>query len=80
MAKAIPARSEVPAEHKWNLSSLFKDDAAWEEGLAALGAMLQDAEACKKAGIGHSAEAFLPLCLLMSNISFLKNGLGIIPI
>ena len=76
MAHAIPARSEVPAAHTWNLSSLFKDDAAWEEGLAELGAMLQNAEAYKKTGIEHSAEAFLAALSAYEHYLILEERLG----
>ena len=27
----IPARKDVPAENKWNLSSIYKSDEEWEE-------------------------------------------------
>lgn len=29
----IPARKDVPAENKWNLSSIYKSDEEWEENL-----------------------------------------------
>lgn len=31
--RQLPTRAEVPAEDRWNLSSLFPDDAAWEKAL-----------------------------------------------
>ena len=31
MAKTIPARKDVPAKDKWNLSSIYKSDAQWEQ-------------------------------------------------
>lgn len=36
----LPARSEVPAEDRWDLSSLFPDDAAWQQALAELDGMI----------------------------------------
>ena len=33
MAKSIPARKDVPASDKWNLSSIYKSDQEWEEHL-----------------------------------------------
>lgn len=33
MAKSIPARKDVPASDKWNLSSIYKSDQDWEENL-----------------------------------------------
>ena len=35
----IPLRSEVPAVDRWDLSSLYKDEASWEEALKLLDAM-----------------------------------------
>lgn len=32
--KKLPARSEVPAELKWDVESVFADDAAWEQAFA----------------------------------------------
>jgi oligoendopeptidase F len=32
--KRLPPRGEVPASDKWNLSSLFPDDASWEQAFA----------------------------------------------
>jgi oligoendopeptidase F len=39
-AVRIPLRSEVPTADRWDLSSLFRDEAAWEVGLKALEAMV----------------------------------------
>lgn len=36
----LPARSEVPAEDRWDLSSLFPDDGAWQQALAELDGMI----------------------------------------
>lgn len=36
----LPARSEVPAEDRWDLSSLFPDDEAWQQALAELDGMI----------------------------------------
>jgi len=44
MAKTIPERSNVPAEHRWNLASLFSDDSEWERELVTFNAMILDAE------------------------------------
>lgn len=46
----IPKRSEVPTEHKWNLSRLFPSGKAWEEGLEKLAGM--------QAGIGGLKKNF----------------------
>lgn len=38
--KTLPERQEVPAEFKWDVESVFADDAAWEAALAAAEARL----------------------------------------
>ena len=32
--KRLPSRSEVPAELKWDVASVFASDEAWEQALA----------------------------------------------
>lgn len=46
MAKTakIPLRSEVPVEHTWDLSPLFKDDKAWERAFKKLEGQVPDLE------------------------------------
>jgi oligoendopeptidase F len=56
-AVTVPLRSEVAASDTWDLSSLYKDDASWEEGLAALEAMAARIPSCK-GSLGASSEAF----------------------
>ncbi len=34
--KLIPARQDIPAEHKWDLSGLFESDKPWETSFAAI--------------------------------------------
>lgn len=44
MSKEIPLRSEVKEEHKWDLSSLYKNDEAWEKDLEKLRGSIGEAE------------------------------------
>ncbi|GAB6277368.1 MAG: oligoendopeptidase F [Rectinema sp.] len=76
MAKTIPERSEIPAEHKWNLSSLFKDDAEWERDFAALSAMLPEAEEKKKKGFSASADALFDTLKAYEQYLILEERLG----
>lgn len=41
-------RSEIPQSDQWDLSSLFKDEKAWEEGLAELKGLVAQAPAYKQ--------------------------------
>src|SRR6185312_4193818 len=43
-ASALPSRAEVPVEYTWNLDSVFATEAAWAEEVAALTAVLADAD------------------------------------
>src|SRR3954467_12467098 len=44
MATTLPARSEVPVEHTWDLSAVYPADERWEADFAAIPAMLQELE------------------------------------
>ena len=45
MAVEVRERKDIPEEYKWDLSKLFADDAAWEEGLAKLDRLIPEIEA-----------------------------------
>lgn len=75
MAKTIPERSEIPAEHKWNLASLFKDDAEWERNLTALGGLLPEAEK-KKTSFGADEDALLDTLKAYEKYLILEERLG----
>ena len=57
-AKTIPARKDVPAKDKWNLSSIYKSDDEWEAALKSL-PELTKAVAAFKGRLGESAETML---------------------
>ncbi len=52
----IPTRDQVPAEDKWDLSTLFTSDDQWEKALASIGP-LTDALAAFKGHLSESAES-----------------------
>ena len=47
MSKTIPARKDVPAKDKWDLSSIFNSDSEWESALTALPALNEKVTAFK---------------------------------
>ena len=47
MAKKIPARKDVPAKDKWDLSSIFNSDTEWEAALSELDGLNQAVTAFK---------------------------------
>jgi oligoendopeptidase F len=42
---AVPARSDVPAEHRWNAESVFASPEAWQEAFTAAAARLPELKA-----------------------------------
>ena len=54
--KTIPLRSEIKDEFKWNLQSLYPDDASWEKDLAVYSQALEKIPAFKGT-LGQSAES-----------------------
>ena len=57
-AKTIPARKDVPAKDKWNLSSIYKSDDEWEAALKSLPELTKKA-AAYKGRLGESAQTLL---------------------
>jgi len=54
---AVPLRSEIPLSDRWDLSSLYTDEASWEAGLVELDAMTPRIEALK-GSLSRSRESF----------------------
>ncbi len=54
----IPARKDVPAENKWNLSSIYKSDEEWEENLKLIPQYTQEVAAFK-GKLGSNPETLL---------------------
>jgi len=57
-AKTIPARKDVPAKDKWDLSSIYKSDDEWEAALKSLPELTKKA-AAYKGRLGESAVTLL---------------------
>ncbi len=43
----IPERGEIDAQYQWNLADLYRDDAAWETDVQALGPLLAEVGKCR---------------------------------
>ena len=56
--KTIPARKDVPAKDKWNLSSIYKSDDDWESALKSIPELTKKA-ASFKGRLGESAQTLL---------------------
>lgn len=57
-AKTIPARKDVPAKDKWDLSSIYKSDDEWEKALKSLPELTKKV-AAYKGRLGESAITLL---------------------
>ncbi len=71
----IPARRDVPAAHRWNLSRLYADDRAWEAGLSAFEAMVGRIEAFRGT-LASSADALYAALSFYKEYSMLDERLG----
>jgi oligoendopeptidase F len=77
MADAIkvPLRSEIPESDRWDLSSLFAGEAAWDQGLAALEGMIAKIEGFK-GRLGASKDSFLSALSFYRDYGILDERLG----
>ncbi len=74
MAERIPARSEVPQEHKWSINDIYATDAAWEEDYKKA-KTFPERIASYKGEISTSAEKLLEYLELDSEMSVLLDSL-----
>lgn len=74
MSERIPARSEVPPEHKWRIEDIYLTDAAWEEDFAKAKA-LPERIASYKGEISRSADKLLEYLEFDSELSVLLDSL-----
>ncbi|PKL23564.1 MAG: oligoendopeptidase F [Spirochaetae bacterium HGW-Spirochaetae-3] len=71
----IPARKDVPAAHRWDLSSLSKDESAWEADLAAYEAMMDGIPAFRGT-IAASSDSLYAALSFRKEYSMLDERLG----
>lgn len=71
----IPARKDVPAEHRWNLSRLSRDDGAWEADLKVFESMM-DRIAGYRGTLAASSDALYKAISFNKEYSMLDERLG----
>jgi oligoendopeptidase F len=71
----IPLRKEVALSDTWDLSRLFSDDAAWNEGLAAYEKMAQDIPGFRGT-LGTSPEALAAYLEFVRDLGILEERLA----
>jgi oligoendopeptidase F len=57
-AQNVPRREEIPVEYTWDLTTIYPDDAAWEQDIARLEALVPEIAALAGT-IGQSAQTLL---------------------
>ena len=73
--KTIPRRSEIPAEHTWDLSKLYANDAAWTAGLAEYEQLTAAIEGYRGT-LGKSAAALAAYLDFCRKLGILEERLG----
>lgn len=75
-AEHIPSRSEIPETDRWDLSSLFASESAWESGLSDYEDMAARIPSFKGT-LGASSEAFASALDFYSEFGLLDERLGV---
>ncbi len=75
MSRDLRARKDVPAEDRWDLGSLFVDEAAWEEALAEYEALIPRIEAFKGT-LGEGAPRLKECLDFFNSLEMLEERLG----
>ncbi len=75
MSSRIKERKDVPAEHRWNLDSLYTSEESWEEGLKELEALIPGISGFKGT-LGESAERLKECLDYFNKVELLAERLG----
>ncbi len=71
----VPSRDEVPAESRWDLSSLYDSDAAWKEDLKRYIQLTPEIDRFKGT-LGESAQKLRECLEFMNRMNMLQERLG----
>ncbi|MCS7288097.1 MAG: oligoendopeptidase F [Roseiflexus sp.] len=64
----VPRRDEIPEQYRWDLTTIYPDDAAWERDIAAIEQMLGDVSALQ-GHVARSADDLLKALRLRDQVS-----------
>ncbi|MGB9754562.1 MAG: oligoendopeptidase F [Roseiflexus castenholzii] len=64
----IPRRDEIPEQYRWDLTTIYPDDAAWEQDIAAIESMLGDVAALQ-GRVARSADDLLAALRMRDQVS-----------
>ena len=73
--RTIPKRTDVPADHTWDLSKLFPGDEEWEEGLKEFQSMISKIESFKGT-LGEDPKRLRSCLEFMNDLGILEERLG----
>jgi oligoendopeptidase F len=71
----IPLRKDIPAEHRWDLSKLSKDEASWDRDLGVLDAMIAKIPAYQGT-LGTSSDSLYTAVAFAREYGILEERLG----
>ncbi len=71
----IPLRKDIPAEHRWDLSKLSKDEASWDRDLGVLDAMIAKIPAYQGT-LGTSSDSLYAAVAFAREYGILEERLG----
>jgi len=75
MSSEIKERKDIPDSDKWNLSSLFTDETAWEEGLKQMEGMIPRISSFRGT-LGESSSRLLECLEFFNELEILDERLG----
>jgi oligoendopeptidase F len=66
-AQKVPRRDEIPVEYTWDLTTVYVDDGAWEQDIAALEGLLPEVAALE-GSVAESAASLLRALTLRDQV------------
>lgn len=75
MPKTLPARSDIPVEHTWDLTTVYSSDEKWEKDFASIPPMLTELE--KYQGKLDNAKTVLEVLTLQSDVTRVLGNLAV---
>ena len=75
-AKAVPTRSEIPAQYRWKLEDMYPDTAAWEADYARCTKLLTELKQ-RRGTLGQSAENLAQTLQTRWDVYWLKDKLEV---
>src|SRR5947209_3863443 len=75
MPKTLPARSEIPVEHTWDLETIYPSNDAWEKDFASVPPLLDELEGYQ--GKLSDAQTLLQVMKLEDKIGLIMSRMAV---